>query len=296
MREISSDLSSHLAGQTTTICRCWKISRRDGLVLGFTEHDSEIIFAGTLFQPMSGMDASVAENTIGLNANGVEVLGALTSQKLSSEDIRADKYDGARVDVYLVNWVTPQEYLLENVYHVAEITEEDGLFKAEMRSLESELDQTAGEHFIAQCQANLGDQRCGVNLNSSIYKGSGTVISYDSVRLIEVTGLNGFADGWFDGGLLSWTSGNNSGTSIEIPTSTVLGAITRLQIWKMLPQEIAVGDGFGIEAGCDKKFSTCKLKFSNALNFRGFPHLPGSDFALSYASNSTQMDGGVIVQ
>ena len=296
MRDISSDLSSHLAGQTTTICRCWKISRRDGLVLGFTEHDCEINFAGTVFQPMSGMDASVAENSIGLNANGVEVLGALTSQKLSSDDIRADKYDGARVDVYLVNWTTPQEYLLENVYHVAEITEEDGLFKAEMRSLESELDQTAGEHFIAQCQANLGDQRCGVNLNSNVHKGSGTVISYDGVRLIEVAGLNGFADGWFDAGLLSWTSGGNAGSSIEIPSFTILESISSLKIWKMLPKEIAAGDEFEITAGCNKKFSTCKAKFSNALNFRGFPHLPGSDFALSYASNSTQMDGGVIVQ
>ncbi len=296
MRNISNDLSSHLAGQCTTICHCWKISRRDGRILGFTEHDCEITFAGTLFQPMSGMDASVAENTIGLNANGVEVLSALTSQKLSADDIRADKYDGARVDVFLVNWTTPQEYLLENVYHVAEITEEDGLFKAEMRSLESELDQTAGEHFIAQCQANLGDQRCGVNLNNNTYKGSGTVISYDGVRLIGVTGLSGFANDWFDGGLLTWTSGNNVGTSIEIPTFAILGSISSLQIWKMLPQEIAVGDEFEITAGCNKKFSTCKSKFSNALNFRGFPHLPGSDFALSYASNSTQMDGGIIVQ
>ena len=51
------------------------------------------------------------------------------------------------------------------------------------------------------------------------------------------------------------------------------------------------GDQFDIIAGCDKLFSTCKSKFSNALNFQGFPHIPGDGFALSHAGSSSGFDG-----
>ena len=47
-----------------------------------------------------------------------------------------------------------------------------------------------------------------------------------------------------------------------------------------LPYKIEVGDNFNITAGCDKQFSTCCNKFNNAINFRGEPHLPGTDILL----------------
>jgi uncharacterized phage protein (TIGR02218 family) len=54
-----------------------------------------------------------------------------------------------------------------------------------------------------------------------------------------------------------------------------------------------VGDAFRIAAGCDKRFSTCREKFANAVNFRGFPHMPGNDFVLRVARQGEPgMDGG----
>ncbi len=50
-----------------------------------------------------------------------------------------------------------------------------------------------------------------------------------------------------------------------------------------MPSAIAAGDVVTLRAGCDKQFSTCREKFLNAVNFRGFPHIPGDDFVLSYA-------------
>jgi uncharacterized phage protein (TIGR02218 family) len=52
---------------------------------------------------------------------------------------------------------------------------------------------------------------------------------------------------------------------------------------------------FSVLAGCDKAFSTCKKKFDNALNFRGFPHLPGNDVAYSYVVEGSDFDGGPVV-
>ena len=55
-----------------------------------------------------------------------------------------------------------------------------------------------------------------------------------------------------------------------------------MELWQAMAEPIVVGDAFTISAGCDKRFSTCRDRFDNAVNFRGFPHMPGNDFALSY--------------
>ena len=55
------------------------------------------------------------------------------------------------------------------------------------------------------------------------------------------------------------------------------------------------GDTFSVFAGCDKTFATCKAKFDNALNFRGFPHLPGNDAAYAYVVDGGRFDGGPLV-
>ena len=62
-----------------------------------------------------------------------------------------------------------------------------------------------------------------------------------------------------------------------------------------MPRPIVVGDQVRLVAGCDKTFATCKAKFANALNFRGFPHLPGNDAAYGYVVDGGRFDGGPVV-
>lgn len=296
MRTISPQLAAHLESETTTICRCWKLTRRDGQVLGFSEHDEPLNFGGNTFNPTSSLDPTTTQTSSGLAANSVEVIGALSSDELSSQDIRANKYDGAEVKVWVVNWTSPEEHVLENVFHIGEIGESDGVFNAELRTLESQLDQTRGEHFIRQCQANLGDARCNVTLATSLLSGNGVVVGQDGYRHITASGLSQFSDNWFQSGVLEFTSGNNVGAKVEVSRHRNLTPDASIEFWYQLPEQINIGDTFEIVAGCDKEFSTCKSKFSNVENFRGFPHLPGGDFAMSYASNSKNFDGGVIIK
>jgi uncharacterized phage protein (TIGR02218 family) len=51
------------------------------------------------------------------------------------------------------------------------------------------------------------------------------------------------------------------------------------------------GKSYRLCLGCDKQFTTCKQKFDNVANFRGFPHVPGNDFMLSVASRQGKNDG-----
>ena len=64
-----------------------------------------------------------------------------------------------------------------------------------------------------------------------------------------------------------------------------------IELWQRLAEPIATGDTFRIQAGCDKQFTTCRAKFANVANFRGFPHVPGNDFLLHVASRKDKNDG-----
>ena len=49
---------------------------------------------------------------------------------------------------------------------------------------------------------------------------------------------------------------------------------------------------FGL--GCDRHLGTCRGRFGNVVNFRGFPHIPGSDFVLRYPRSGDRADGGAL--
>ena len=86
--------------------------------------------------------------------------------------------------------------------------------------------------------------------------------------------------GWYDGGELTWTGGANTGQTVAVRRWDAGAGILSLFLPALFAVE--VGDTFTIRPGCDKSFATCKTKFDNAINFRGFPHVPGNDQILRY--------------
>ena len=98
--------------------------------------------------------------------------------------------------------------------------------------------------------------------------------------------------GFFDQGFLTFTSGANAGRKSEVLRHARDGDGDHIELWQAMAAPIGVGDGFTISAGCDKRFSTCRDRFDNVVNFRGFPHMPGNDFALSYPVPGGSNDGG----
>ena len=295
MRPLPSALQAHLDARVTTLCRCYRIERHDGVVLGFTDHDRTLAFDGTVFEPTDGLDATEDVLGTGFAIGGLEVTGALTSERLDPDDLSAGLFDHAEVTVYLVNWSTPTERHLLRVGRLGEITREDGTFRAEIRGLAAALDEAKGRTFRPTCDADLGDARCGVDLTDPDMRGTGTATVASDRRRFSASGLAGFAKGWFDRGLLRWTSGANAGRAVEVRTHRRSGAIAVFDLWQAMHAEIAAGDGFTVTAGCDKRFRTCRLKFSNEANFRGFPHMPGNDFALNYARKGDENDGRPVV-
>jgi uncharacterized phage protein (TIGR02218 family) len=64
---------------------------------------------------------------------------------------------------------------------------------------------------------------------------------------------------------------------------TLAGATATIELWQPMALDILADDTFTVTAGCDKRFATCRAKFANAVNFRGFPHMPGPDYVLAVA-------------
>ncbi|NTF06897.1 DUF2163 domain-containing protein [Agrobacterium rubi] len=292
MKTVPTALAAHLAGEATTTCHCWKVSLRDGVIMGFTEHDEALVFGGVIYLAASGFQASENDSETGLAASSGEVAGGFSSEAVSEDDLAAGRYDGAKVELYLVNWQAPEQHILLKVREIGEVTRAGGAFTAELRSFAHRLSQPQGRVYGRRCDAALGDGRCGADI--AAFRADGVVVSVDGTGRVLVSGLEGFADGFFRQGKLVFSSGANAGRSFDLDDHALRDGATSLSFW--LPLEVLpkAGDAFTVTAGCDKSFATCKAKFANHLNFRGFPHMPGADFAYSYVSSRTQHDGGAL--
>jgi uncharacterized phage protein (TIGR02218 family) len=167
-------------------------------------------------------------------------------------------------------------------------------FVAEVRSLAHVLNQTVGRTFQANCDAALGDARCGVNLEAPAFRGTGAVIEVLRDRTFTASGLGDFAAGWFAFGTVAWTSGANAGRRAEVLSHDLAGGVAILTLLEAPVRPIAVTDAFIIRAGCDKRIETCGAKFNNVANFRGFPHIPGQDAVLRYATRDGGHEGAVL--
>ncbi|MBN9000404.1 MAG: DUF2163 domain-containing protein, partial [Rhizobiales bacterium] len=270
-------------------------SLADGTVLGFTDHDRDIVFDGVTFEAASGLSASEASASTGFSTGGMEVAGALASEKISEADLAAGRYDHAKIETFVVNWQAPEERLVMRTGHVGEVTREDGGFRAEVRGLAAGLDQPQGRSFRAACDADLGDARCKVNLFDTAFASGAVVTEAEDGRFLILDGLEAYPAGWFERGRVIFASGANAGRTATIRAHRLVGGAAHVQLWTAMTGAVLAGDTLAAVAGCDKRFATCRDKFANTVNFRGFPHMPGNDFALGYPKSGSRNDGGAVV-
>ncbi|TMI99431.1 MAG: DUF2163 domain-containing protein [Alphaproteobacteria bacterium] len=282
MRSIPPALQAKLDSGVTTLARCWIITRRDGVVMGFTDHDADLTVAGTLCHAGTGLTASEATARLGLQVDGSEIAGALADDSLAESDLAAGRYDAASIELHLVDWSEPALNVLLAKGALGEVRREGAAFTAEFRSLAHRLNEENGRLYTATCSADLGDAHCTVDLGDPAFHAGGTVAGLAGASAFHASGLDGFADGLFIGGKLSFTGGANAGFAVEVKTHRVALDGVLIELWQKPPEPIAVSDAFTVTAGCDKRFATCRDRFANAVNFRGFPHIPGNDFVISY--------------
>jgi len=278
---------------TTTRARAWAVKRRDGLALGFTDHDRTLEFDGVVFRPDSGMTARAVMQGAGLAVDNSEAEGVLSDDAITEEDLSAGRWDGAEVWLWDVDWSRPVDRRPVFRGHLGEVTRAGLSFRAELRGLGEALNRPLGRVYHPRCAAILGDGQCKVDLTAPGYAAEAVIASVEEGRLFRFAGLPGFDARWFERGTLALLSGVAAGLTGAIKRDIAgPGGAREVELWTALPGKVAAGDRVRLVAGCDKTPATCRLKFVNFLNFRGFPHLPSEDWLIAPQAVGSRVTGG----
>lgn len=286
-------LDAHLATGATNTARCWKLTRRDGQVFGFTDHDCDLSFDGVTFRAGTGLSAAALSQSTGLSVDNTEAVGALSDAAVTEADIAAGRFDGAGIEAWTVQWDAPENRALTFRGTLGEVTRTGGAFTAELRGLAEALNTPRGRVYQKSCAAVLGDAACGVDLAAPGYFAELSPVAVEGGRVFDFAGVAGFEARWFERGTLTALTGAAAGLTGNIKRDRPQPDGTRrVELWDALGAAIAPGDLVRITAGCDKRLATCRLKFSNILNFRGFPDIPGEDWQMAHPTRLSVRDGG----
>ena len=285
-------LSSALLSQNKTLCHAWAITKANGAVLGFTDHDLQLSFEGVLFKPSGGFSAAALQQTTGLAIDNSEVVGAITDDAIRNDEIEAGIFDGAEVKVWLVNWENTAQRHLEFSGSIGEIQRKGSLFQAELRGQTAALNRPMGRVYQAPCTAVLGDKACRFKLKTAGFHHICEIETVEDNRILRFENLSIFEPGWFIKGKVIVTSGAAKGQVLLIKSDAFDGQNRIVELWETVRAPLQAGDKIELFSGCDKDFKTCRLKFNNALNFRGFPDIPSEDWIAIHPSQTTTRAGG----
>jgi uncharacterized phage protein (TIGR02218 family) len=283
MKTRSAGLIAHQALASTTRAWCWKVTRADAQVFGFTSVDQDLLISGVTYAAASGFTPTAIDGKADLSVPNLEVVGMLDSAAITEADLLAGKWDAATVEIFEVNYADLTQGTMNlRTGTIGNVSAGRVMFNAELRGLAQKLQQSIGEVFSPSCSATLGDTRCTVSLGA--FTAAGTVTTATSARAFTASAM-GQATDYFGAGKVTWTGGLNTDLSMEVRDFTS-GGIFALSL--PMPYAIAVGDTFNAVAGCRKTAITdCKTKFSNLVNFRGHPYVPGNDRVLGNAALSS---------
>lgn len=275
MKTVPGPLLTAIAGELTTKAHCWKITRRDGTVFFFTDHDEDLVVDGDTYVAAVGYQQTAIETGSDLTVNSTEITGYFDASALTAADLRSGEFDFADAVVFTVDWTNPGAgKMRQETANFGEARSTPaGIFSTEMRGMSQRLAVTVGDIYSPECRADLGDAKCTIDLGPFTHGETVTAINTSS----DFTATNaGGADlHYYAYGLVHWLTGLNAGRYMEIKDSN--DATGEIGLAYPMPGVIQVGDTCELIAGCDKQHDTCKIKFNNIVNRRAEDFIPGPD-------------------
>ena len=163
MRSIPDELIARIESGAATLCHAWRLERRDGAVLGFTDHDEDLEVEGLLCTAATGWTLGAAGSGVGPEAGSAAVEGVLDDERISAADIDAGLYDQAQVSLWRVDWRRPDLRVRLWVARLARIRRQGDGFLADLEGPLAALERVVGRTYGRGCDAVFGDARCGVD-------------------------------------------------------------------------------------------------------------------------------------
>jgi uncharacterized phage protein (TIGR02218 family) len=273
VRTLSAPLATHIEGETISLCTLWRVALLEGTVLGFTDHDANILLDGLTYAAASGFTASAIDTTAALNVDNMDVDGMLVSPSITDDDLISGRWDYAAIKIMMINWRDLSAGVITlRVGRLGEVSAAGSKWKAEIRGLMQALQTPIGQIYQPGCRANFGDARCKFDVS--------TVTTLCTVSAISADGRVLFAPeltlppGLYDGGKVAFLTGLDHGLVGEVKRNDV----GWVELHLPMPLPVQVGDAFNATQGCLKRpMEDCKARYNNIINFRGEPYLPGTN-------------------
>lgn len=291
--DIPALLLQHFQQDSSTLALLWAIERKDGIFLRGTEHDDDINLIGGvnytdpelagLYSTNASITASDITSNSDMSVDNAEAEGiiqqpATVITDLTVRDIEGGLLDMAPVWVIACNWRDPSMgHVILRTGYLGEISRDsDGRYRTEVRGLVQLLQQSILDTYGERCNVKrLGDHRCnppplndGVDIDALTE--TVTVTSVESRRRFHVTDISGFDEQWFGGGIIRGLSGDNVAIEREVKRDNRLGDHGFIDLWTQFPLDVAPGDTFELEPGCDRTITTCREKFGNVRNIQAY--------------------------
>lgn len=263
-----------LRGEVVTLAWCWRLSRRDGVVLGLTSHDRDLVVGNVPYRAAPGMKPSAIETSDSLDTETMDLEGAIASDAIAAADLDAGRWDGAAIALFVTDWTAPDAAPVTVARGALGAVERRGnAFTAELQGVTRMLDRPVCPATSPSCRAMLGDRACRIDLAPLTHMRRVVAVEGRVVTLDVPV-----AAGTMGHGELVWMEGKACG----LATPVIAGDGAGLTLAEMPPELPALPARVRLVEGCDKQLATCRTRFANAANFRGEAHLPGNDLLTRY--------------
>lgn len=262
-----------MSGELAARAFCWRLERKDGFGLAMTSHDRALEVDGVRYEAAPGMTPAAIKRSVGLEPSSCEATGVLTSTAIGEADLMAGRWDGATMRLSSVDWEVENAALVPLLTgKLGTVQAKGSEFTADLLGAAAALDAPVCPQTSPECRAELGDPHCRVDMAGRSVRA--IVVSHDGATMT----LDRSLDDRFQFGTLRALSGPTRGISVMIVGVSDAELSLRSSGWPLVP----AGTVVLLREGCDKRLETCSVRFANAANFRGEPHLPGNDLLTRY--------------
>lgn len=272
-------MASRLVGPTYRLATCWAVERTDGVVIRVTNHNADLTVQGHTYKAANSFQSTAADRQGNFKDRNIEIVGVVDIGYVSDEDLRAGKFQDARVIELIVDWMVPWAGIFsETHYYIKSASWSGEMWEVQLVGMSDRLSRSIGDIYTKTCRWDLGESagttKPGCHIDLTLFDDTGTITYVSTQRRSFKTSLTS-PDFYFSRGQITFTSGNNLNLTFE--AQSYYKQDGKVVLFLDTPFDLAIGDAFRIVAGCDKTMPTCIAKFGNILNFGGFPFIPGTD-------------------
>ena len=275
MKSASPGYIARLELPEQSFCYLATIERRDGTVIRLADCFGDLTIDSEDFIGSPGFEVtSITSSSFGTPSSAEMSVPLDGSSPISATELQAGYYDGASVVIFQADYLSTVDGVVNAFRGKISQIEQIDANQADLRlsGFASELLEVIVETFGPDCRAPfLGHPRCGFDVPSVTHSAVVATVTDSRNFTLTITAPEA-VDGWFANGAVEFTGGNNDGLAFDVRAWDQSSALVSL--WLSPFGEVQVGDTLNIAPGCDKRASTCNDKFSNILNFQGFPLMP----------------------